>query len=329
MNVVLIVILALTCIGALVATAVLLDLPIPGTKLGSGGARNSMRAIVSAQRQAVQTQGSRATSKRDALLEQAEEAKVHRVSSSKLTLRKKLKFAQWKMPVVVFRALQIGISLFVAGLASTKFNLGVVALSLSAGPMIMGWLLTSAVEKRFKAFDADYPQFLLSLVGLLKTGMNAMGALEAAAQGLEEGSMVRSEVQVMLERLRFGVSEDRSIGSFGEDIYHPEIELFVQALLLSRRVGGTLSDTLERLSKQVRKRQFFRASAAAAVGMQRGSIWFILAILVGLEVYMYFIYPEAVTGAWADKTAWEVWQVGGILIFIGMFWVRQVTKIRT
>ena len=132
----------------------------------------------------------------------------------------------------------------------------------------------------------------------------------------------------MVERLRFGVPEDKSIGSFGEDIYHPEIELFVQALLLSRRVGGTLSDTLERLAKQVRKRQFFRMSAAAAVGMQRGSIWIIILILVGLEVYLLFTYPQAVTGAWKDDLGKQVWQFGIVVILGGIFWVRQVTKIR-
>jgi tight adherence protein B len=159
--------------------------------------------------------------------------------------------------------------------------------------------------------------------------MNPMNALEAASAGMNEGALVKAEVDMMIERLRFGVSEDRSIGSFGEDIDHPEIELFVQALLLSRRVGGTLSDTLDRLAKQVRKRQYFRSAANAAVGMQRGSIWFIIAILCGLETYLYITFPETVTDALKDKVGWQVWQFAIVVILLGIFWVRQVTKIRT
>jgi tight adherence protein B len=132
----------------------------------------------------------------------------------------------------------------------------------------------------------------------------------------------------MLERLKYGVSEDKSIGSFAEDVYHEEIELFVQALLLSRRVGGTLSDTLDRLAKQVRKRQYFRSTAKGAVGMQRGSIYFILGVMVGMEVYLYFVYPEAVLGALNDSMGWQVWQVAIALILTGMWWITQVTKIR-
>jgi tight adherence protein B len=233
------------------------------------------------------------------------------------------------MPPVVFHLLELGVSLIAFAIVVSSFNVVIQLLTLLTGPLLMRWYLNRAIDKRFKAFDQDYPSFLLSLVGLLKTGMNVMGAIEAAAQGLEDGSLVKLEVELMVERLRFGVSEDKSIGSFGEDIYHPEIELFVQALLLSRRVGGTLSDTLDRLAKQVRKRQFFRASANAAVSMQRGSIWFIIAILGFIEIYLYMVYPDAITGAWKDEIGWQVWQTGILLILLGLFWVRQVTKIRT
>ncbi|RIL10211.1 MAG: hypothetical protein DCC75_04855 [Proteobacteria bacterium] len=252
------------------------------------------------------------------------------VASSRLTLTKKLKYAQWALTIPIYRIGQVVISLIAFGAVSAlKCDLPLRMFSLLAGPIFMGWLLNFAVNRRFKKFDQDYPQFLLSLVGLLKTGMNLMGALDAAAQGLEEGSLVKQEVQVMIERLRFGVSEDKSIGSFGEDIFHPEIELFVQALLLSRRVGGgALSDTLERLAKQVRRRQFFRSSAIAAVGMQRGSIWIIIGILAFIEMYLYIVYPLMVTAALKTELGWKVWQAGIIVILLGIFWVRQVTKFK-
>jgi tight adherence protein B len=184
------------------------------------------------------------------------------------------------------------------------------------------------MEARFKKFDKDYPQFILSLVGMLKTGLNPIQGLEAAASNLEERSLVRVEVELMLERLRLGVSEERSIGSFGEDINHPEIELFVQALLLSRRVGGNLSETLDRLARQVRKRQYFRQSAVGAVGLQRGSIWFILAILSALQGYLYVAWPESVIITWTDPVARRYAQMGLAAIIIGVFWVRRVTKIK-
>lgn len=306
-----------------------LFLGAPRSRSGSNS-RGNMRAIVSAQRSVSDslTGGGGAPRHKSTLFKAAEEARVERKTDSRLTIKKKLKYAQWKLPLALFHGLEIGLSLFVFSLAYMKFNFLVQLMSLSTGFLFMRWLLTSAVERRFRAFDTDYPSFILSLVGLLKTGMNTMNAVESAAQGMEDGSLVKNEVLLMMERLRLGISEDKSIGSFGEDVFHPEIELFVQALLLSRRVGGNLSDTLDRLAKQVRKRQYFRRSANAAVGMQRGSIWFILGILAALEVYLYFVYPTAVVGAWNDPIGKQVWQFGLCSIALGMFWVRQVTKIR-
>ena len=293
------------------------------------GSRATFHNLVAVQRTRPTAAEVRAGGKRfDVFRSVREEGAVKKKTDSRLTLRKRLKYAQWSLPPIAFRMLQVGISVLVFSLVSIKMNWAVMLLSLLSGPIFMGWLLNTMMDRRFKRFDSDYPQYLMSLVGLLKTGMNVTAALEAAAQGLEHGSLVREEIEIMIERLRFGVSEDKSIGAFGEDIYHPEIELFVQALLLSRRVGGTLSQTLERLAKQVRKRQFFRASALSAVAMQRGSIWVIIALLAFIEVYLYFVYPQMVVDALKDETGWQVWQFAIIIIMLGIFWVRQVTKIR-
>lgn len=281
-----------------------------------------------------ESRGARSASDRDGgkpdLLKGLEvpEGQARKVKSAQLNVRKRLKYAQLPIPPVAFHSCEIAISLAAFLVVRLHMNVVMQLISLLAGPLFMRWFLNTMMDRRFKRFDADYPQFLLSLVGLLKTGMNPMGALEAAAQGLEEGSLVKEECEMMIERLRFGVSEDKSIGAFGEDVFHPEIELFVQALLLSRRVGGTLSDTLERLAKQVRKRQHFRNSAVAAVGMQRGSIWIIIFMLFAMQFYLYLMYPQMVVGGLQSEMGWEAWQVGIAVILLGIFWVRQVTKIK-
>lgn len=322
-------VLVIIIIGALLLlfiVALLMGLPVPGFSSVSAE-RSQLSRLVETQRQTT-VDGQRPDARAAALQKAAREGKVDNVKSSHLTLEKRLRFAQWKLPPLHFRILEISISLVVTFLVSLKFNIVLTLVALASGPIFMRWLLNKFLYKRFKAFDEDYPGFLMNLVSLLKTGMNVMGAMEAAAKTLDSESLLRTEVELMLERLKYGVSEDKSIGSFAEDVYHEEIELFVQALLLSRRMGGTLSDTLDRLAKQVRKRQHFRLSAHAAIGMQRGSVWFILAIMVGLEGYLYFVYPEAISAAVADEIGWQIWQFGLLVILGGLFWISQVTKIR-
>jgi tight adherence protein B len=293
--------------------------------------RQSIRDMVAAQRDESAAEDRRTftytASGRSA--EEGEEEGSSKSADNKLTFQKRLKFAQLShVPPFVFAFVQIVISICAFLLARQYFYILLQLMALTLGPLIVNAFINRRMASRFKRFDRDFPSFLLSFVGMLKTGLNPMQALEACAVNLEEASLVRQEVELMLERLRLGVSEERSIGSFGEDVNHAEIELFVQTLLLSRRVGGNLSETVDRLARQVRKRQHFRASAQAAVGLQRGSILFILSILASLEGYLYVMWPECVINTWTAPTAAKVAQGGLTMIMIGLYWVMQVTKIR-
>lgn len=294
-----------------------------------GGVQGSIRAIVAAQRDPNTGRPRHEAHRTSQLADAAKSAKVAEVRTSRITLEKLIRYAQWKITPLMFRGAEVAVSIFAFLVARSIFGIVLQLTALLIGPLFMNWLLLFCVHRRFAAFDKDYPPFLMSLVGLIKTGMNSLSAIDAAAKGLEEESLVRSEVELMLERLRLGVTEEQSIGGFGEDINHPEIELFVQALLLSRRVGGNLSDTLERLARQVRKRQQFRQAAMAAVGLQRGSIWVILLVLIAVMTYMFWLAPQLVMGSFQDELGWMVWQAGIVFILLGLHWIRVVTKIKT
>lgn len=245
------------------------------------------------------------------------------------TLRTRLRYANlaW-MPPYVVSLLQILISLVAFAIAYVYLRLTLQIVAAFTGPVIVNWWINRLITKRVQRFDADFAQFLLAVVGMLKTGLNPVQALETAADSLEAESLVRQEVELMLERVRMGVPEDRSIGSFAEDIDQPEIELFVQALLLSRRVGGMLSDTLDRLAKQIRKRQIFKAAANGAVSMQRGSIFAIIAVICFVQTYMLLIAPDMVIGAWTNPKL-AGWAQGAICIVLGaILMINKMTKIK-
>ena len=189
-------------------------------------------------------------------------------------------------------------------------------------------IVNMLLNKRVKAFDQDYPVMLLSYVSLLKTGMNALYGLEAAGKGLNPGSLVRAEIDLLLERLKLGLSEEQAISAFADDVAHPELDLFVQSLLLSQKVGGQLSQTLERLARQVRKRQQFREQAKSAVAMERGSISAVAFIMSGLLVFMFFSSPELITGAFSDPLGLKILGWSMLLIVFGFIWSRVITNIK-
>lgn len=305
--------------------------PFAGARAQRTSVSANLRNLVVAQRhQDVSGSGTRSNASKLAIAA-AEETQLSRkrtTASSRMTLEKRLRYARWPITPLQFRFIQVLLAVCAflpAYLYMTPFLQGV---SFVLTFLLVDSLLDMFINRRFKLFDVDYPVMLLSYVSLLKTGMGVIGGLEAAAKGLDPGSLVRAEVELLVERLRLGLTEEQAINAFGEDIAHPELELFVQSLLLSRKVGGTLSSTLERLAKQVRKRQQFRDQAIAAVGMERSSLHVIAVIMSLLLIYIAFKSPDLMLPALTDPTGKTILQGGVGLVFLGFYWSRVVTKIK-
>ncbi len=261
----------------------------------------------------------------------AEEGDINRkksVASSRMSLEKKLRYAKWMISETQFRGLQVFLSLMFFLPAYLYATIFIQIMAAVMGLLIPGLFLDRALDKRFEAFDQDYPVMLLSYVSLLKTGMSPIAGLEAAGKGLDDDSLVRAEINLLLERLRLGLTEDQAISAFGEEVAHPELELFVQSLILSRRVGGQLSQTLERLARQVRKRQQFRKQAVAAVGMERSSLYMIAVIMGLLMLYLMWTAPQLVFPAFSHPLGNKIFQCGLMLIVFGFYWSKKVTNIK-
>lgn len=328
---VVVVLVALVVLIAVLLVVLLSNRVGARTISSQGAVSSSLRSLVDSQR--TQTAAISNDSKQDnlenlALAAAAESNDQAKATGSRLTLAKRLMYANWPITPFQFRIIQAVVTVLVLIPTCLTFTIFIQLLVLLLTPLLVGSVLDWAVNRRFKAFDEDYPVLLLSYVSLLKTGMATLTGLESAAKGLEEGSLVRAEVELLIERLRVGLTEEQAINAFGEDIPHPELELFVQSLLLSRRVGGQLSQTLERLAKQVRKRQQFRQQAVAAVGMERSSLKMIGVIMSALMCYLAFQSPELVFPTFSHELGRKIFEGGIALIISGFYWSRVVTNIK-
>ena len=326
-----IIIIAIVCLVGLVLLWALLSVGSPFRSEGvtRRSSTQHLRNLVAAQRAA--EEAGETKHKTNLAVAAAAEGELSRKSTntnSRITLEKKFRYAKWPITPLQFRFIQVLATLAFFIPMYQRGSVAFMGLALLLVPLVVGAVLDAAVDRRFRQFDVDYPVLLLSYVGLLKTGMNTITAFEAAAKGLAPSSLARAEVELLIERLRLGLTEDQAISSFGEDIPHPEIELFVQSLLLSKKVGGKLSDTLERLTRQVRKRQQFRSQAVGAVAMERNSLYMIALIMGSVMLYLLYKSPELITPAFSHPLGLKVFEGGIFLILVGFFWSRQVSKIK-
>ncbi len=239
-----------------------------------------------------------------------------------------LYYARWSITANQYLIIKWSITFIIMGGIYPFVRVPLLILVFILAPLLIDSILQRAVKKRFNNFDKDYPDFLMSLVSRIKSGMNSFTAIDSAAGGFDERSLLRAEVMLMLERVKLGIQEEQAIGEFGETVPHPEIELFVQALILSRRVGGNLSTVIERLAKQVRKRQEFRKKAIAAVAQERGAGFMVSGIMTMTMVLVGFVSPELLSGAFENDSGQLVFQSGLLLVGIGFYLSRVITEIK-
>jgi tight adherence protein B len=263
---------------------------------------------------------------------QAEQVATSRKQVGRLSLlERRLKYAQVSITPSQFRLIKLAAvaAIYISLLAIPRLNTVIhLIIAVWGGSLLVNHYINRRTKIQFDAFDRDFAPFIMAFVGLLKSGMNLMAGMEAASERLGPDSLLRMEVVRMLERLRFGVNEDFAIGSFAESVDHPDIELFVQAMLLSKQVGGSLSNTLERLARQARRRAQFRLQAQAAVGQQRGSVWAILAIVALVQTLLYFQMPDVILSGLRSDIGFVVWQVAFLIAWFAVWLIGRITKIK-
>lgn len=195
-------------------------------------------------------------------------------------LEKRLYCAGWNITRPVFHIIEVATSFFLVSFSYFLLSTPFVILSIFAGPLICRGILDFIVERKARAFEQDFSHFLMSMVSLLKTGMTPVVAMENAGKALDEGSPVRYEVESLIESLRNGLNEERAFSRFADTIYSSMIETFVQIMLVGKRFGGSLADSLERLAALVRKKQAFQMEAKASVAQARMSMWVVIGLFI-------------------------------------------------
>jgi len=249
-----------------------------------------------------------------------------KTEESKL-LEKKLFCAGWSITPGAFRLLEASISLVCITFSYAFLTLPFVIFSIFAGPLICRLILDFVVEHKVKRFEKDFGQFLMSLLSLLKTGMTPIQAMEAVANTLDDESLVKAETMEMLEALRNGVNEERAISRFGERILSPSIEAFIQVLLVGKRFGGSLADSLERLATIVRKRIQFKLEAKAAVGQAKLSLLIIVAVLSLAMLVLALTFP-GFKEAFNDGLGRSVLHFVIVCVLCSLVLIRKITNIK-
>ena len=174
---------------------------------------------------------------------------------------------------------------FAATLAHTPPALAIALIGAGSvgAPAMLVHLAQSRNQRRFLDI---FPDALDLIVRAVRGGLPVLEAIELAAHEIRPPVAV--EFERMLGEIRIGVEMEDALQHAADRIRVPDFRFFVVSLLLQRRTGGSIAETLSNLSAIIRQRKALRMKARAltAEAMASTVVVSIMPFVAGVGLFL-------------------------------------------
>lgn len=197
-----------------------------------------------------------------------------------------------------------------------------IAVVAAIGAMVvLPWFVMRTMTLKHKAnFLKLFPDGIDLIVRAVRAGLPVSVALEAA--GRETPDPVGVEFRHVIADIRIGLDLDEALARAARRIRLVDFDFFVASLVLQRKSGGNLSETLAILSSVLRRREELRSKTKAMTSEARTSAVVLAALPFFAAGAILVINPEYFSILFTDPKGAYV--MGGSLLslVLGMLSMR-------
>ena len=189
----------------------------------------------------------------------------------------------------------------VTGLAARFLGLNsvlVIGLVGAAAVAAPRFLLRFAQLRYQRRFLDVFPDAIDLIVRAVKAGLPALDAMDLAAR--ETAAPVGAEFQRILDDTRIGVAMADALNRAADRIRVTDFRFFVASIVLQRRTGGGLAETLVNLSTLIRQRKALRLKARALTAESKASAAVISIMPFVAGAGLYLVKPDMMALLFAD-----------------------------
>lgn len=215
-----------------------------------------------------------------------------------------------------------------AGLVAQLLTGGVWPISIAAvvlatvAPIV---LVRGKADRRRNAFEAQLPDILNLVAGSLRSGWGVQQALDLVVD--EIGEPARVEFRRAQAEIRLGMPLESALGRMAERLDSDDLRWTVAAISIQREVGGNLAEVLDTVARTIRERAELKRQVVALTADGRYSAIVLTAlpfVILGMLLVVSTEYAMQLFNTTMGLTAISV---GGLMLLIGIVWLRRVTKV--
>ncbi len=223
----------------------------------------------------------------------------------------------------------LGISVCALAAAALAFATGNFLIGVLGGSLI-GWLgmrfaLGFRIARRRAAFGEQLPDVLQLIAGSLQSGFSLPQAVDAVVR---EGTQPAAiEFSRALAEARVGADLEDALRRVADRMDSVDLRWTVMAIRIQREVGGNLAEVLRTTVGTMRERAFLRRQVRALSAEGRLSAYILVALPILIGAWFFYSSPGYMRPLYTTLAGLLMFIGSGLLIVVGVFWMRKIIKI--
>lgn len=186
-------------------------------------------------------------------------------------------------------------------------------------------LLKMLKNYRDKKFLTQLPDAVTSISNSLKAGFSLIQAIDRVTS--EMANPIAQELRLMLYEIRLGVSLEEGLKNVARRMPSQDIDIVVNAILMSTEVGGNLAEIFDKIGETIRERNRIegKIKALTAQGKMQGVVISLTPFaLIGI---LYAFERQLVIDFFVNPIGWVIFTAVLLLIAMGALSIAKIVRI--
>lgn len=179
-------------------------------------------------------------------------------------------------------------------------------------------------NKRLAEIERQLPEALDMMKRALQVGHPFVKTLQVVAEDM--GGPLGNEFGLAYVDINYGASVESALNALVERVPSLSLAALVTTVTIQRESGGSLSETLEKISGTIRGRFQFQRLLRTLTSESRLSAWLLGLSPFVLFVLMYVIHPGSMSKLTHTPQGHDLILKGLAGIAVGCFWMRNILQ---
>lgn len=180
-------------------------------------------------------------------------------------------------------------------------------------------------RKRTKMFGEQLVDGLVLLSNGLRAGFTLQQAVEMLVE--ETKPPISQEFALFLREVKVGVDIDQAMLNIVERTKDEDLSLAVTAMMITRQLGGNLSEIFDRIVSMTRERKILEGKVESLTAQGRLQAAIVALMPYALALVISKVNPEMMSLLWTTLPGFGALALIVILDTAGYFWVLKLSKV--